>query len=54
MFFPTSAGSMSMWTILAWGAKCSALPVERSPKRVATPMITSASVMAVLAAMRPW
>ena len=34
-FLPISAGSMSAWTILAYGAKLSSLPVTRSSKRAA-------------------
>ena len=40
-FLPISAGSMSAWMILAWGAKESRLPVTRSSKRAPRLMIRS-------------
>ena len=53
MILPISAGSMSMWMILACGANSETLPVTRSEKRAPQAMMRSDSVTAMLAYLEP-
>ena len=48
-FLEMDDGSTSMWMILAWGQKCSILPVTRSSKRAPMAISTSVSCIAMLA-----
>lgn len=52
-FLEISAGSMSAWTILAYGAKESSLPVTRSSKRAPRATIRSAFCSAATAETEP-
>ena len=52
-FLPISAGSMSTWTIRAYGAKVGTWPVTRSSKRMPRAISRSADWIALLTCFQP-
>jgi hypothetical protein len=52
-FLPISAGSMSTWTMRAYGAYVRTLPVTRSSKRIPTANRRSADWIARLTCFQP-